>query len=112
MISEESDSESIKTLSPSKELSPNKRTPNHPKTRESSIIENDEMLPWIPQVCNQKVFKGVMDEVLIDYKVQSDQELEKRNKMMQHWNKCAAWRKNQVSTDLSISKAMLLRKRF
>ena len=33
-------------------------------------------------------------------------------KMMQHWNKCAEWRKNQVSTDLSISKAILLRKRF
>ena len=47
LISEESDSESIKTLSPNKELSPNKRSGN-PKTRESSIIENDEMLPWIP----------------------------------------------------------------
>ena len=63
-------------------------------------------------MCNKKTFMAVMDEVLQDYNVTSDQELEFKNKKMQHRIKCAEWRKNQVSTDLSISKAILLRKRF
>ena len=53
-----------------------------------------------------------MNDVLTEFSVMTDFELDKANKMMQHKNKCKAFSRDQGNTDLSISKAILLRKRL
>ena len=63
-------------------------------TLNATLDKEQEEMPWIEKVADDRAYKKVMSEVLERYQVLGDRELEQRNRMMQHRRKCKAQRRD------------------